>query len=41
MIKFLHNLFLVALRPFAGPQQVNGTSGPNGEGNPGGYWGNG
>ena len=41
MIKFLHNLFVVALRPFAGPQQVNGGSGPWGEGHPGNYYGNG
>jgi hypothetical protein len=41
MKKFLHNLYLVVFKPFAGSRQVNGTSGPTGEGNPGGYWGNG
>ena len=41
MVKVIRNMFLVMFRPFARPQSVNGTSGPSGEGNPGGYWGNG
>lgn len=40
-MKQLRNLLRVMFRPFAGPAAVNGTHGPNGEGNPGGYWGNG
>lgn len=39
MIKILRSLFSVVFRPFAGPQQVNGSDGAYGDGDPGTWWG--
>ena len=41
MRRLVRSALWVFFRPFAGPQHLNGTSGPSGEGNPGGFWGNG
>ncbi len=40
-VKVIRDSVRAIRQPFARPQHVNGTSGPSGEGNPGGYWGNG